>query len=465
MSDAFDRPRARLAGVDATRRLQRQARDAAAPSVVVQRGLLARVEKAREDVDVASETAEAAQDLTIRLREAIAQPGVNKFDTAPIVEQDIAGYTTVNLTGYSWIPNGIRLQTPEQTAVGVNLFTLDTFSVRPGDVLSASVTLAFDDPAIAGFGWSFFTADGTPISSSAATNGFEDGLLQSEYEVPAGAAALRMNLYAYVPNGYAVTRTWVEFRNPYVGILVGSDGLAKDAVERVHIGPGAVGPDELGPDVVMGVADDSLTTPKYQDESVTSAKILSLVASKLTGIIALARIPTSLTGLAWVESVMGRFASLTRPDGSSWMKVLTVSFMFAVTPTNATVTAAGTQSAVAGKTNDSGLAIASGSGTWRMRDVGVFGITLTPRTLVYPISARSFVDVEQYNPSTAGWDNVARLVIPNGEDKATTSFDVVVTATGVGTDSVFRALVYRQVATTSQPIQTTLLITRRGDFA
>lgn len=217
--------------------------------------------------------AAAAQQQTLNLRESIAQPGVNKFDTAPIIAQNIAGYYTENLTGYSWLTGGIRLQTPESTAVGVRVYTIDTFAVRPGDVLSASVNLTFDNPAVAGFGWSFFDADGAPISSSASSVATENGLLQSQYQVPSNAASLKMNLFAYVPNGYAVTRTWVEFRNPFVGILVGSDGLAKEAVKRVNIAAGAVGQDQLDPGISFGVPDGGVTTPKLADRAVTAIKV------------------------------------------------------------------------------------------------------------------------------------------------------------------------------------------------
>ncbi len=219
-------------------------------------------------------------------------PGTNRFDTAPIAAQNINGYDTLNLGGYNWFSDGIQVQTPANN-LGVDITMKDRVAVKPGDVLVASVGLDFSETAgstpvtsdtgpymgNAGFGLTFYNADGS-VQGASTSIGWNNtsASKQSQFTVPLGAVSVKINLYAYIPNnasyiGYndPTRRIWVRFRSPYVGVVVGTNGIADKAITKA----------KLADDVTFGVADDSLTTAKYQNLSVTDAKIASVSASKV----------------------------------------------------------------------------------------------------------------------------------------------------------------------------------------
>lgn len=218
----------------------------------------------------------------------IGQPGVNLFDVRPIVEQNTIYWDMQDSVGgiSAWYSNGFQIPTPfwNGTLRSNIIYTRKIAGVKAGQVLSMSVNLGFSTTqagaetsgiGLAGFGYSWFTDDGTP-TSVAGTGGYTDqnGVYSTSVVVPPGATSVRINLFAYVPSNYPnpQSQIWVKFRDIYFGLQVNNQGYQRQSITQ----------DKLDPSITFGVADNSLTTAKYQDASVTNVKIAGPVdASKI----------------------------------------------------------------------------------------------------------------------------------------------------------------------------------------
>lgn len=125
------------------------------------------------------------------------------------------------------------------------------------------------------------------------------------------------------------------------GTLVPDYAISDDLVTTRMVANGAITQAKLDPNISFAPADGSITTaklanlavtePKMADNSVPDRTIISMVATKLTGLIDLARLPASITGRTNVGSTNGQFTNLTRANGTAWVDTMNLTLTDVVT--------------------------------------------------------------------------------------------------------------------------------------
>lgn len=306
MTDAFQRPRSRIGGVDERRRVQRSLREQAVPSGVQQRGVAARAENARNEAVAAAEQAQQVKE-EVQLDQMV-DPG-NLFDYAPIIAKDASLFWTARQptpgTAYyepagvpnivEWFPDGFTVESTQAGLLAIG--NRRTFNMGPEVRYNTRFSAAFSPTSnpwpnyvyarlglwVGPYSWPAVDGpiglDQPVIGSPTLTPnpGYD-----REFYYPDSTWAIstfpgdpdRTTWRPAITLNFTAAGQRFTIRKIRMQVIAGTlDFTGGSTIPGGSLVNGSVTANKLDPSISFGVADGAVTTPKLADRAVTAPKI------------------------------------------------------------------------------------------------------------------------------------------------------------------------------------------------